>query len=63
MTDLVAFHAEQAPRLLSYSRAAYTALGQLVADATLVGRQELVARYERVFMSALGKTDPGTGDI
>jgi len=63
VTDLVAFHAEQAPQLLSYSRAAYSALGQLVADATLVGRQELVARYERVFMSALGKTDPRTGDI
>jgi hypothetical protein len=55
--DLVAFHAEHGRRLLSRSRAAYNAAGQLVADASRVGQDELAAlaaRYERAFMSALG---------
>jgi uncharacterized protein YbbK (DUF523 family) len=63
VSDLVAFHAEQGPQLLSCSRAAYNALSQLVGDATVVGRRELEARYEHVFMSALRKTELGTGDI
>jgi len=60
--DLVAFHAEHGPRLLAHSRAAYDAVGQLVADARGVGQEELAARYERAVMSALGKIERGARD-
>lgn len=63
VSDLVAFHAEHGPQLTSHSPTAYNALGELVTDAKDVERQELAARYERAFMSALGQIDPGARDI
>ena len=63
VSDLVAFHAEHAPQLVSHSPAAYNALGELVAGAKNVEPEELAAQYERAFMSALGRTDPGARDL
>jgi hypothetical protein len=62
VSDLVAFHAGHGPQLLSHSPATYNALGELVAGAKNVERQELAAQYQRAFMSALGRTDPGARD-
>jgi uncharacterized protein YbgA (DUF1722 family)/uncharacterized protein YbbK (DUF523 family) len=50
---LVAFHTAHKLALLAHSPAAYTALGQLVAQARALPRAGLRARYEREFMAAL----------
>ena len=51
--QLVAFHTAHKMTLLAHSTASYTALGQLVARAAALPRQELHTKYESMFMRTL----------
>jgi uncharacterized protein YbgA (DUF1722 family)/uncharacterized protein YbbK (DUF523 family) len=52
---LVALHTAHKLQLLAHSPDAYTELGRMVAGASAIARAELRDRYERGFMTALGK--------
>jgi uncharacterized protein YbgA (DUF1722 family)/uncharacterized protein YbbK (DUF523 family) len=52
--QLVAFHTAHKMTLLAHSTSSYAALGQLVAGASAIPRQELRANYESLFMRTLG---------
>jgi uncharacterized protein YbgA (DUF1722 family)/uncharacterized protein YbbK (DUF523 family) len=51
--ELVSFHTAHKMALLAHSTTSYTALGQLVAGAAGMSRQELKAGYESLFMRTL----------
>jgi uncharacterized protein YbgA (DUF1722 family)/uncharacterized protein YbbK (DUF523 family) len=51
--QLVAFHTAHKMALLAHSTASYTALGQLVAAASAMPRQDMRAKYEALFMRTL----------
>ncbi len=51
--DLVRFHTANKMALLAHSPVRYQELGRLVAGARAIGRAELRARYERMFMETL----------
>jgi uncharacterized protein YbgA (DUF1722 family)/uncharacterized protein YbbK (DUF523 family) len=53
--DLVAFHTAHKLQLLAHSRAGYTALGRLVADAKGKPRRVLADAYESTFMRTLAR--------
>lgn len=51
--NLVEFHSHEKLLLLAHHRTSYTTLGQLVATAKTLPRQELATRYQETFMRAL----------
>ena len=51
--DLVRFHTAHKMSLLAHSTTQYQELGRLVATASAIGRAEVRARYERLFMDTL----------
>jgi uncharacterized protein YbgA (DUF1722 family) len=53
LKDLIAFHTEHKLLILSHSPEHYTALGQLVAEAKKVKREQLYARYAEILMEGL----------
>lgn len=53
--DLVEFHTREKLLVLAHDRPAYEQLGRLVAGAKKTPRPQLVAEYQRVFLTALAK--------
>jgi uncharacterized protein YbgA (DUF1722 family)/uncharacterized protein YbbK (DUF523 family) len=53
LKDLIAFHTEHKLLILSHSPKHYTTLGQLVAEAKKVKREQLYARYAEILMEGL----------
>ena len=51
--QLVAFHTAHKIALLAHSTSSYTALGQMVAGASALPRQDVRANYESLFMRTL----------
>jgi uncharacterized protein YbgA (DUF1722 family) len=55
MRDLIEFHAREKMLLLAHDRAAYTALGRLVAGGKELPRAQLRDDYSAGFLTGLGK--------
>jgi uncharacterized protein YbgA (DUF1722 family)/uncharacterized protein YbbK (DUF523 family) len=55
LSALIAFHTAQKMALLAHSTTAYQELGRLVATGKSLGRPDLRARYEQLFMQTLAR--------